>query len=930
MKKQNGFKKNLIALGLGFMMSIGVASLASCGEVAQYKVNFDTDGGTTYAEITANSGDKVNLPTPEREGYVFGGWYLNEECTGNALTGAYTVTAETTLYAKWTAIQGTVTFESNGGTAYNPVTVSGKVVTLPTPEREDYVFGGWYLTADFTGEAVTGTYAPTGNVTLYAKWTYTHVVVSFNSNGATTHDNLVYEGEALALPTPFKYGYAFEGWFDNADCTGEAVSATAYEPSANITLHAKWSKVTYVYMYYNDKQDYKRFEYKAGDTITVDALEEKFTPAALTTTDLFGSEYEAPFAYWMHEGATEDTHTQVTAPITVGDEHIILIANYDKSNFPGKANIVYNEKDGSYTMTGSTSYEVMDKGTLYGEYGFTLEFTKGASGGVGPAFRMNMTSVDYHHQQGKYISTNLVPATGKLQVCRVDNGFAHLPGSNGETTLSGAWKEYYESAESGSRLKVTMTIILTEDDFEVYYSNFGSQTEPVLIYRFSDVDAPGVTHYYEGLMSKYTDTGFGIRSTGNVNNIISNIYHKDLRKVTFRAEGVEDTIVRVCDGNTTDAYPTPEKAGYALTGWYLDENFETPFDNTKQITEDIIVYGKWEKAIEITFTADGEEVSKSNIIAGATLSELPTLSTKTKQNGNVVTYTLDGWYDGDTKVSTSTVFTESKTLTAKFTSVEKRNDMVVTYDGQGNPQYFIEKTCAGSTGNYTGTVLDGKKADWTVANEYEYSFTTTYQKFDKATGALNFRSAIFVNIDNYLENGRIDFNALAGQGSIWVNFHKGTFIFGNKIDGSTNNTFNVGFDKMSTESAWKQKYNAAVDGEAFTMTYTYRYGVNTDNTAWVKFYIDDELLYTYGLAADAETYTTTDGKTLNKVGGEIVWCKVCNATDTTNANFAPYINGTHSVVSRGNDVALWAWGDNSAHEGVMVTNIYNKPIKANS
>lgn len=48
-----------------------------------------------------------------------------------------------------------------------------ETVVLPVPTREFYDFAGWYLTQDFSDEAITGWNAgeKTGNITLYAKWT---------------------------------------------------------------------------------------------------------------------------------------------------------------------------------------------------------------------------------------------------------------------------------------------------------------------------------------------------------------------------------------------------------------------------------------------------------------------------------------------------------------------------------------------------------------------------------------------------------------------------------------------------------------------------------------------------------------------------------------------------------------------------------------
>ena len=44
-------------------------------------VEFVTNGGEEVEKVKAKNGSVVELPVPEREGFVFAGWYLDEECT---------------------------------------------------------------------------------------------------------------------------------------------------------------------------------------------------------------------------------------------------------------------------------------------------------------------------------------------------------------------------------------------------------------------------------------------------------------------------------------------------------------------------------------------------------------------------------------------------------------------------------------------------------------------------------------------------------------------------------------------------------------------------------------------------------------------------------------------------------------------------------
>ena len=61
--------------------------------------SFETNGGSTIDSVTAKY--LTELPTPEKAGFVFCGWYDNSEFAGDALTVPYCSKTKTVLYAKW-------------------------------------------------------------------------------------------------------------------------------------------------------------------------------------------------------------------------------------------------------------------------------------------------------------------------------------------------------------------------------------------------------------------------------------------------------------------------------------------------------------------------------------------------------------------------------------------------------------------------------------------------------------------------------------------------------------------------------------------------------------------------------------------------------------------------------------------------------------
>ena len=161
--------------------------------------NLNYDGSTNTTQDVA-SGSAVEKPQPPtRDGYIFGGWYTDTDCT-NEYDFAIGVTADIILYAKWTAevITYTVTFNLNydGSTDTTQYVTSGNAVsTSEVPTRDGYAFVGWYTATDCTNEYdfLTGV---TGNITLYAKWTVevitTWEALSNKLNGVRTDVGDIY------------------------------------------------------------------------------------------------------------------------------------------------------------------------------------------------------------------------------------------------------------------------------------------------------------------------------------------------------------------------------------------------------------------------------------------------------------------------------------------------------------------------------------------------------------------------------------------------------------------------------------------------------------------------------------------------------------------------------------------------------------------
>lgn len=212
--------------GTGTAVTESITVYAKWVENAEntYNVVFDTQGGSAVAPITGvTKGDEIAAPAaPTKAHYVFKGWYKESACTNAWDFEVDTVTAETTLYAKWEGETFTVTFDKNGGdTDATPVSKAvvypaTTVDALPTaPAKTGFTFTGW-TTAPNGNTVFNADTTVTGDITVYAKWesndsidiatakalvegaTYT-VAQSNAVTEATARARLVAMVEALAL-----------------------------------------------------------------------------------------------------------------------------------------------------------------------------------------------------------------------------------------------------------------------------------------------------------------------------------------------------------------------------------------------------------------------------------------------------------------------------------------------------------------------------------------------------------------------------------------------------------------------------------------------------------------------------------------------------------------------------------------------------------
>lgn len=140
-------------------------------------IDYGWVGRATAYQYVANGGTASDPGNPTRANYTFDGWYtLNESNEEEAFVfGTTEITADTTVYAKWTLAVYTVSFDTNGGTpgtiVAQTVDYGGTLSDIGTVTKTDHALEGWYTDAGFTTKFDIATGRVYGSMTLYAKWT---------------------------------------------------------------------------------------------------------------------------------------------------------------------------------------------------------------------------------------------------------------------------------------------------------------------------------------------------------------------------------------------------------------------------------------------------------------------------------------------------------------------------------------------------------------------------------------------------------------------------------------------------------------------------------------------------------------------------------------------------------------------------------------
>ena len=745
----------------------------------QYTVSYDINEGdsTAPAAETFEDGGTFTKPAdPTRSGYVFTGWF-DTATGGNEFNFGTAVTADITLYAQWTIMTYTVSYNFNRGDSTEPSTETvehGGTATRPTtdPTWTGYTFNGWFDAAT-GGDAFEFGTVVTTNIDLYAQWTIKQYTVSYNVNQGTGTPNpetqTVNHGETIATPPTgiSRTGHTLNtAWNTQADGTGESFlfGDEGTPVTADITLYAQWSNQQHTVSYHAN----------GGDSTPVPATQEinhndiiataptvsrtgyvlnaawntqangQGTPFIFGTTQVISdmdiyAQWTIQYTVSYHANGGDDTPNPATQAVTAG-ETIATAPTVSRNGYTLNAqwNTQADGKGDSFSF-GSGGTPVTANMDLHAQW------------------TINTYTVSYNFNRGD--STE--PSTETVE----HGGTATRPTTD-PTWTGYTFNGWFDAATGGNEFNFGSGGTPVTEDMELYAQwtikqytvsynfNRGDSTEP----STETVEHGGTATRptTDPTRTGYTFNGwFDAASGGSVYNfgteVTANIelYAQWIKQytVSYNVNGGDSPSPAnetVNDAEFATEPTEPTRTGYTFAGWFDAQSDGNEFSfgsGGTAVTDDITLYAQWTintYTVSYNFNrGDSTEPSTETVEHGGTATRPTTEPTRTG-------YTFNGWFDAATGGnefnfgSGGTPVTEDMELYAQWTIKQ----YTVSYNfNRGD-----------STEPSTETVEHGGTATRPTTDPARNGYTFTGW-FDAASGGsvYNFGTVVTANITLYAQ-----------------------------------------------------------------------------------------------------------------------------------------------------------------------------------
>lgn len=650
--------------------------------VAVDKIVLNSNGGVTEqqsidgAKYMTLEYDPSDIVEPERVGYDFDDWYSEKEDGKGVKLAPGTIAQSWAYYAHWIPHTYTLIINGNGGTVPEGAEVNGGTVsrdrttitysniTYPQfVELNNGMFtmeGANQLTSFNTrangkgnGYSVNDSVnklTPTDKdtVTLFAQWTESDYVVTFDSQGGSAINKKYYNRNDKygTLPTPEKTASTFLGWYTQAEGGTEVTGTTVV--NGDKTLYAHWKDNPKVY--FNPNGSGAQLDGSTDTQFKVYNVGQKL--GVLPVPD-WGTR---TFKGWYEDAAAETEGTLATSSTVVNNDiHYYAHWGYKPVFETDGGNYTSYDSD-NYPFSGESSYVVSVLPTAV-KPNYTLDgwYFQYKEDGINKEQKVEASStVDL--SKGTVIKAKWTPTTDKLTITfNADGGDS--PRSTTKVYAGHAIGELPSASKDG--------------------------------YEF-------LGWFREGAAQPDT-----IESTYSADTALTAHWLKKDITLTFDANGgtmVDSSTVSLPRGYCVSSLPGANRDNYSFEGWYpLDDNNELDLTNklttSTPITADTTYYAHWvdnelsnaRYKYEIQWdTPSGTEVTNT----GDCLVFHPTISGNISGHIHIHFKRVDGTYPIDAEKAIITVpkyiFKDKNGNGIGGNNITADSDFSVTEDGNGN------------------------------------------------------------------------------------------------------------------------------------------------------------------------------------------------------------------------------------------------------
>lgn len=492
--------------------------------------------GTEYGTLPFDGESKTSL----RTGYEFIGWYDGDLPV--MAKSAVMKMENHTLTAKWRGIEVNVSFDSQGGSPCTAQTVrfGSSYGDLPTPTKIGYKFLGWYYNNSLVTSSTTVSVSTAH--TLTARWEAVEVKVTFEAEGGTVSPENGYvsynqkysttrsSGKVVGLPTPAKTGYIFQGWALTSTDTTYVTKDTVNTSYVDHYLYAIYKPTTATLSFIRN--------YNSSDNTVLLSRTVTYNSAYGSLLEPERTGYAFLGWYTQREGGVRVT--SATLHQTVGNVNIY--ARWSVLEL----DITMDPNGGTYSGTNPIQRTY---GSVYGAL-------------TSPDARTGYNFVTWMLDDSAVSKTTVVTKT-------VD----HI--------LKAKWqaKTYtlsYDSKGGSSCTSKTVT-------FDAIYGELPTPTREG--YTF--------TGWYAE-ESYTTPIQSGTKVTTASNHTLYAKWQAKPISITYDWETGSRTNILEYGSTYAGTFPTPEREGYGIEGWYYDSSYKNKASETDSILSyDHTIYAKW-------------------------------------------------------------------------------------------------------------------------------------------------------------------------------------------------------------------------------------------------------------------------------------------------------------------------------------------------